>query len=124
MNINEIAAAYWTNGQAVRELAERAKDILDELQAGAKPIGSTKLQMALMPHADDKQIKSILNKLQLARDKGFMDGYFDRGKKGMYGKPSVLWHAKVQHKWTDEERREAQRQLMAEIALDNEDTNE
>lgn len=111
MNIKEIAAAYWTNTEAINTLADIAQDILDAQAPGTPPMGTTKLLRAILPDANDLEAKSIINKLQRARDNGRMEGYFSRGKKGMFGHLSVHWHSRVKPAFTEEQRRENQRKL-------------
>lgn len=114
MNIEEIAAAHWADRAAARELADLVQDTLDAMPSEPATIGSTKLLGLLMPNANNRQAKAIFNLLSGARQAGFLAGYFDRGKKGPMGHPSVHWHARKECVYTDEERLANQRKILGE----------
>lgn len=94
MNIEQIAKSFWTNGDATRALAKLVREHLDQQSLTSPSMGSTKLLYALLPDPDAMQSRNVINHLKSARDKGYLDGYFDRGpKKGMGGHLVVNWHA-------------------------------
>ena len=90
MTLDQIAKAHWTNQKATKSVAVLAREFLD-LQAPGETFSTGALIRAMGGSMD--QIKVVASHLSNARNNDLMPRYFDRGKKGAFGRESVLWHA-------------------------------
>ena len=91
MNINEIAALYWTDGRGTVEIAKLAKDWLRR-QAAGETFTTSALVRGL--GGKSEQITALASRLTNARNDGLLDGCFERDEKHKsFGHARVLWHA-------------------------------
>ncbi|MDE2020488.1 MAG: hypothetical protein KGJ13_09155 [Patescibacteria group bacterium] len=91
MTAAELARCSWTEIGAA-EAAAAIVEIFFETYTGPQPLGTLKLVRLAAPDLPPNCFKGFFNRLQAARDYGMLEGYFDRGRKGPYGAPLVLWH--------------------------------
>lgn len=91
MTLDEIAKSHWSSADAATALAGLAREHLDTL-APDVTLTTTGLIRALGGTLE--QIKPLANSLTVARNGGLLDRCYDRGKKGAFGKESVIWHRK------------------------------
>lgn len=102
MTVQEIAATYWTSKsarRAIRSIVALTQEHLNSLAPGVT-LTTSALIRAL--GGTTEHIKSVASHLTTARADGLLDRYFDRGKKGAFGKESVIWHK--QREMTNDER--------------------
>lgn len=88
MTLEQIAKAHWTNKNAIMAFAEIVRRFLDGTDGA--PLGTGAMLKGI--GAPYELIHPLALKAGTARDAGLLDGYFDRGGKGAFGKPKVTWH--------------------------------
>lgn len=118
MTLDDLAKAHWTNTEASEALASLTESFLARQPEGST-LGTTALLRAL--GAAPEQFKALASHLGSARDNGFLPGRFTRGKKGSFGKPSVIWicgpegaTSPAKPELTNEERRAKLKELLGE----------
>lgn len=91
MELKQIISKHWMDAEAAPAFARLIRTYLDS-HIGA-PISSSALFRALGAEFGD--YKTLTSHSWAARDAGLLDGYFDKGGKGAFGKPRITWHSKA-----------------------------
>lgn len=92
MTAAELARCHWWETDAAAAAVGMVEEFFKTYK-GPQPLGTMKLVHLVAPDLPQDCLRGFLNRLQTARDRGMLDNYFDRGRKGPYGAPLVLWHA-------------------------------
>lgn len=87
----ELARCPWWDTNAAAAVAAIVEEFFEKYN-GVQPLGTLKLVRLVAPNLPPDCLKGFINRLQNARDNRMLDGFFDRGRKGPFGAPLVLWH--------------------------------
>ncbi|MDE2021230.1 MAG: hypothetical protein KGJ13_12920 [Patescibacteria group bacterium] len=91
MTAAELSRCQWWDMNAAAAVAALVEEFFENYK-GIQPLGTLKLVRFVAPDLPPDCLKGFINRLQNARDNGMLDGYYDRGRKGPFGAPLVLWH--------------------------------